>query len=152
LSDSFASGVKLVLALSPILEADIALRHAASQMACPVNHTPLNSADSSTARTPSASSADAAETSLSRVSEETVHICNFKAKYYFIYSFSTNTWLLLAEALYSSVYTREDHVERDDPALIQIIRSVGFEKPGGGPFTKLKIIEIPDDVPEWEVV
>jgi hypothetical protein len=41
-------------------------------------------------------------------------------------------------------------VERDDPVLIQIIRTVGLEN-AGGPFTKLKIIEIPDDVLEWDV-
>jgi hypothetical protein len=42
-------------------------------------------------------------------------------------------------------------VARDDPALIQAIRTVGLEN-AGGPFTKLKIIEIPDDVLEWDIM
>lgn len=38
-------------------------------------------------------------------------------------------------------------VRRDDPILIQIIQDVGEQSAGGG-FAKLKIIEIPDDVPD----
>lgn len=37
-------------------------------------------------------------------------------------------------------------VRRDDPVLIQIIEKLGVEHAGGG-FAKLKIIEIPDDIP-----
>ncbi len=78
-----------MLALSPILEADLALCHAASPIASDVNHALLNSYDSSTARTPSASSADAAETSLARVSVGIIHILNFKSNILLIYYFYT---------------------------------------------------------------
>lgn len=37
-------------------------------------------------------------------------------------------------------------VRRDDPVLIQIIEKVGLDSAGGG-FARLRIIEIPDDVP-----
>jgi hypothetical protein len=41
-----------------------------------------------------------------------------------------------------------DHdIPRDDPLLIEIIESVGLNRAGGG-FSKLCIVEIPDDVPE----
>lgn len=37
-------------------------------------------------------------------------------------------------------------VRRDDPVLIQIIETMGLQAAGGG-FAKLKIIEIPDEIP-----
>lgn len=45
-------------------------------------------------------------------------------------------------------------VARDDPDLIRIIRAVGLDKAcdSEGGFTKLKIVEIPDDVLEWEIM
>jgi hypothetical protein len=45
----------------------------------------------------------------------------------------------------------DTHVSRDDPVLISIIESVGVERAGGGS-TRLKIVEIPDDVSEWEIM
>ena len=39
---------------------------------------------------------------------------------------------------------------RDDPVLIRTIREVGLEK-AGGTFSRLKIIEIPDDVLAWDI-
>ena len=44
-------------------------------------------------------------------------------------------------------------VRRDDPILIRIITEMGLEK-AAGYYAKLKIIEIPDDVPEdgWEIM
>lgn len=44
-------------------------------------------------------------------------------------------------------------VSRDDPILIQIIEQIGLDA-AGGQFSKLKIIEIPDDVPAdgWDVM
>jgi hypothetical protein len=43
-------------------------------------------------------------------------------------------------------------IRRDDPELIRIITEVGL-KVSGGSFSNLKIIEIPDDIPEdgWEI-
>jgi hypothetical protein len=41
----------------------------------------------------------------------------------------------------------EQDVRRDDQILLKIIREVGLDKSAGN-FAKLKIIEIPDDVPE----
>jgi hypothetical protein len=41
-------------------------------------------------------------------------------------------------------------VVRDDPVLIRIIREVGLDN-AGGTFAQLKIIEIPDDVLEWDI-
>lgn len=40
----------------------------------------------------------------------------------------------------------DQDIPRDDPILIGIIKEIG-EKAAGGTFAKLKIIEIPDDVP-----
>jgi hypothetical protein len=42
-------------------------------------------------------------------------------------------------------------VKRDDPVLIQIIEDVGVQNAGGG-LTKLKIVEIPDDVHDWVIL
>jgi hypothetical protein len=43
-------------------------------------------------------------------------------------------------------------IRRDDPDLIKIITEVGLEA-SAGTFSNLKIIEIPDDIPEdgWEI-
>lgn len=38
-------------------------------------------------------------------------------------------------------------VKRDDPVLIQIIERMGVQS-AGGEFSRLRIIEIPDDVPQ----
>ena len=43
-------------------------------------------------------------------------------------------------------YINQD-VRRDDPVLLQLIREVGLEN-AAGEYAKLKIIEIPDEVPE----
>lgn len=40
----------------------------------------------------------------------------------------------------------DQDIDRDDPILIRIVRELG-DKQAGGARTKLKIIEIPDDVP-----
>ena len=42
-------------------------------------------------------------------------------------------------------------VKRDDPVLIQIIEDVGLKNAGGG-LMKLSIVEIPDDVNDWEIL
>jgi hypothetical protein len=43
-------------------------------------------------------------------------------------------------------------IPRDDPMLIQVIQKLG-EQASSGSFAKLKIVEIPDDVPEggWTI-
>ena len=43
-------------------------------------------------------------------------------------------------------------IPRDDPLLIQVIQNLG-EQASSGSFAKLKIVEIPDDVPEggWTI-
>ena len=47
----------------------------------------------------------------------------------------------------------DTHIERDDPCLIQLIESVGIEL-AGGVSSQLKIVELPDDVPEdgWTIM
>jgi hypothetical protein len=49
-------------------------------------------------------------------------------------------------------YADQD-VKRDDPILIEIIEKIGLQAAGGG-FSKLKIIQIPDDVPSdgWVIM
>jgi hypothetical protein len=42
-------------------------------------------------------------------------------------------------------------VPRDDPLLIRIIESITLKK-AGTVLAELKIVEIPDDVHEWEIV
>jgi hypothetical protein len=42
----------------------------------------------------------------------------------------------------------EHYIERDDPALIEVVERLGQE--ADGEFADLKIVEIPDDV-EWQV-
>jgi len=42
-------------------------------------------------------------------------------------------------------------VPRDDPVLIGIVERVGMKK-AGRELTAFKIVEIPDDVAEWEIV
>jgi len=42
-------------------------------------------------------------------------------------------------------------VKRDDPVLIKIIEDVGVQNAGGGQM-KLRIVEIPDDVIDWEIL
>jgi hypothetical protein len=49
-----------------------------------------------------------------------------------------------SNALYFSV----DDIPRDDPTLIHVIEELG--KAANGPFTELKIVEIPENV-EWEI-
>jgi hypothetical protein len=44
-----------------------------------------------------------------------------------------------------------DSGNRQLSVLISIIESVGVERAGGGS-TRLKIVEIPDDVSEWEIM
>lgn len=43
----------------------------------------------------------------------------------------------------------EHEISRDDPVLIEILERVGLEH-SGGKYSKLKIVEIPDDV-EWKI-
>ena len=42
-------------------------------------------------------------------------------------------------------------VPRDDALLIRLIERLGLRK-AGGPVSRLKIVEVPDDVGEWEIV
>lgn len=46
----------------------------------------------------------------------------------------------------------DSDIPRDDPDLIRIIETLGLEESGGF-FAKLKIIELPDDLPSdgWEI-
>lgn len=39
-------------------------------------------------------------------------------------------------------------MDRDDPRLVQVVETLG--EGANGPYAKLKVIEIPDDV-EWEI-
>jgi hypothetical protein len=47
----------------------------------------------------------------------------------------------------------DQDVRRDDPVLIEIIEKIGLQAAAGG-FSKLKIIQIPDDVPSdgWTIM
>jgi hypothetical protein len=42
-------------------------------------------------------------------------------------------------------------VPRDDPLLIRIIESIGLKRAGTA-YSKLKIVTLPDDVGEWEII
>lgn len=42
-------------------------------------------------------------------------------------------------------------IKRDDAVLIEAVETLGLKRAGRYP-SKLKIIEIPDDVGEWEIV
>lgn len=43
------------------------------------------------------------------------------------------------------------HIERDDPALIEAVETLGLKRAGRAP-SRLKIVEIPDDVVDWVIV
>lgn len=43
----------------------------------------------------------------------------------------------------------ESFLERNDPILIKVVEELGSEV-ASGPFSELKVVEIPDDV-EWEI-
>ena len=42
-------------------------------------------------------------------------------------------------------------VPRDDPLLIRIIESIGVKRAGTA-YSKLKIVTLPDDVGDWEII
>jgi hypothetical protein len=42
-------------------------------------------------------------------------------------------------------------IRRDDPALIEAVETLGLKRAGRAP-SKLKIVEIPDDVVDWVIV
>ena len=44
---------------------------------------------------------------------------------------------------------REEYIKRDDPVLIQVLEDLGDD--AQGPYSKIEIIDIPDDVKEWEI-
>jgi len=44
---------------------------------------------------------------------------------------------------------KEDCIPRDDPCLVQVVKELGDK--ANTAFSKLKVIEIPDDVAEWEI-
>ena len=43
------------------------------------------------------------------------------------------------------------NIRRDDPALIEAVETLGLKRAGRAP-SKLKIVEIPDDVVDWVIV
>lgn len=57
--------------------------------------------------------------------------------------------IIIAER--NSYWHMDTHVARDDPLLIEIIESIGIGNASGNG-AQLKIVEIPDDVPEWTIM
>jgi hypothetical protein len=53
---------------------------------------------------------------------------------------------LTKDAPRSESFFIDQDIARDDPVLLDIIEKIGLQAAGGG-FSKLKIIQIPDDVP-----
>lgn len=49
---------------------------------------------------------------------------------------------------YSEQQLNEREIERNDPALVQVVDELG--KTAGGKYSSLKVVEIPDDV-EWTI-
>lgn len=50
--------------------------------------------------------------------------------------------------LYSEQTVCPNHLDRDDPVLVQVVEELG-EKANGG-YAELKVVEVPDDV-HWEI-
>lgn len=48
----------------------------------------------------------------------------------------------------SNMFLNHDKIERDDPILVQVVESLGDL--ASGEFSKLKVVEIPDDV-NWKI-
>ena len=73
---------------------------------------------------------------------------------YSLSSEAKDMYLELSKDIPKPEHFYADHdVKRDDPILIGIIEKIGLQAAGGG-FAKLKIIQIPDDVPSdgWVIM